>query len=223
MHQAQRVERIAHRGAKRELAENTLPAFRRAMERGAHALELDVHATTDGVVVVHHDPDLAAGGPRGERAIARLDWPDLAAANPEIPRLSDVLEAVPERVSLYIELKGAGVEAPAADLIRGSTRCAVHSFDHAAVRRVRELAPDLPRGILFDTYPADVEASMRYAGARDVWPEWRLVDERLVAAVHDAGGRVLAWTVNDRDAAARLIRLGVDGICSDDVRLLDDL
>ena len=52
------MERIGHRGAKRELRENTLAAFRRAFERGADAVELDVHATRDGVVVIHHDAEL---------------------------------------------------------------------------------------------------------------------------------------------------------------------
>jgi glycerophosphoryl diester phosphodiesterase len=86
-----------------------------------------------------------------------------------------------------------------------------------------KLAPELPRGILFDHYPADVEASMRYAGARDVWPNWRLIDQRLVSTVHAAGGRVIAWTVNGRSAAERLAALGVDGLCTDDVRLLEGL
>ncbi len=61
---------------------------------------------------------------------------------------------------------------------------------------------------------------MRQTGARDVWPKWQLVDRATVNLVHDAGGRVIAWTVNSRRAASSLIELGVDGLCSDDVRLL---
>ena len=57
---AKRPERIAHRGANREARENTLPAFLKALERGADGIELDVHATADGVVVVHQDPVLNA-------------------------------------------------------------------------------------------------------------------------------------------------------------------
>ena len=216
------VEHIAHRGAKREFAENTLPAFRRAVERGADAIELDVHATDDGVVVVHHDPELTLPGGR-RRVIADSTWRGLTHFVSAIPRLSDVLEAVPEPITLYVELKGAGVGDLVAPLIRDSKRCAVHSFDHTAVARMREIAPDLPRGILFDHYPADVAASMRFAGARDVWPEWRLVDHRLVSTVHAAGGRVIVWTVNTRDDAERLVALGVDGVCTDDVRLLEGL
>lgn len=222
MNRPQPVEHIAHRGAKRELAENTIPAFRRAVERGAQGIELDVHATSDGVVVVHHDADLGLAG-AGQRAIAELGWSELAHTAGEVPRLSDVLDAVPDHVTLYVELKGTAVEDAVAKLLRGSRRCAVHSFDHAAVARMGQLAPELPRGILFDHYPADVETSMRYAGARDVWPEWRQIDQRLVSTVHAAGGRVIAWTVNARSAAERLAALGVDGLCTDDVRLLEGL
>ena len=85
------------------------------------------------------------------------------------------------------------------------------------------IAPEIPRGILFDERPADVVASMRATQARDVWPNWRLIDLRLVGQVHGAGGRVIAWTVNSREAARDLAALGVDGLCTDDVRLLDGL
>ncbi|HTI65117.1 MAG TPA: glycerophosphodiester phosphodiesterase [Gemmatimonadaceae bacterium] len=221
MNRPQPVEHIAHRGAKRELAENTVPAFLRAVDRGADAIELDVHATSDGVVVVHHDPDVPVAV--GPRPIAELAWNELAHAGTEVPRLLDVLEVVPDDVALYVELKGHAVEDLVAALLGASKRCAVHSFDHSAVARMGQVAPALPRGILFDHYPADVEASMRYAGARDVWPEWRLIDQRLVSTVHAAGGRVIAWTVNARSAAERLAALGVDGLCTDDVRLLEGL
>ena len=85
---------------------------------------------------------------------------------------------------------------------------------------MREIAPDIPRGILYDDRVTDVSAAMKVTGARDVWPKWRLVDHATVKLVHDAGGRVIAWTVNSRRAANSLIELGVDGVCGDDVRLL---
>lgn len=223
------MERIGHRGAKRELPENTLAAFRRAFERGADAVELDVHATSDGVVVIRHDPDLGRdfAGLSG-RPIAGLSWAELeAAALPEelaVPTLAELLAIVPTGAVAYVEIKGEQIERLVADVIRASpTRCAVHSFDHAAVRRMFEIAPEIPRGILFDRAPADVAASMADAGARDVWPEWRLIDRGLVDRVHEAGGRVIAWTVNSADAAADLAALGVEGLCTDDVRLLDGL
>jgi glycerophosphoryl diester phosphodiesterase len=122
---------------------------------------------------------------------------------------------------VYVEIKGAGIEQQVADVLRGSrARTAVHSFDHEAIVRMREIAPDIPRGILFDDEHADVASAMQRTGARDVWPNWKLIDAALVAAVHATGGRVIAWTVNDAGVAVRLAALGVDGLCGDDVRVL---
>ena len=222
-----RVERIGHRGAKRELPENTLPAFARAFERGADAVELDVHATSDGVVVVHHDPSLH--GPSGALLeIEATPWATLQTAEIVagigIPTLEAVLAAAPPGSTIYVEIKGRGIEQAVADVIRASAaRCAVHSFDHAAIARLRSVAPDIPRGILYERAGEDVLGAMQLTGARDVWPHWKLIDAPLVAAVHGAGGRVIAWTVNDREVAARLVEVGVDGLCGDDVRLFDGL
>ena len=97
----------------------------------------------------------------------------------------------------------------------GRTQCAVHAFDHRAVVRVRNLAPGLPTGILLEARLVDPVAALRAAGATDLWQQWKMIDEELVAAVQGAGGRVIAWTVNDTAAAEELIRMGVDGVCTD--------
>jgi glycerophosphoryl diester phosphodiesterase len=226
MDRSGRFERIGHRGAPRELPENTLPSFERALERGADAIELDVHATADGVVVVHHDVVLGANVQPGDlrrAAIAETTWSRLRAVELTsgigVPTLDDVLRAVGRRARVYVEIKGRGIEQLVVDsLARAETECAIHSFDHDAVVTVRSLAPSVARGILFDRYPARVRQAMDRAGARDVWPKWSLVDRPLVDAVHAAGGRVIVWTVNDRYEAARLVDIGVDGVCSDDLR-----
>lgn len=223
------MERIGHRGAKTELPENTIGAFKRAFDRGADSIELDVHATFDGVVVVHHDPTLGRGFRNmAGRAIADLDWRTLAGAGESgavrIPMLSDVFGIVPGGGTVYVEIKGADIEALVAQVIANArTRCAVHSFDHACIERMRQLAPAIPRGILIDRADTDVLAAMSRTGARDVWPEWSLIDPELVERVHGAGGRVIAWTVNDVTSAAALVKMGVDGICTDDVRMLDSI
>ena len=221
------VERVGHRGAKRELPENTLPAFERAFERGADAIELDVHATADGVVVVHHDP--SAHSADGELVvIAESAWERVQrvefAGGIRIPRLAEALAAAPAGATVYVEIKGLNIEAMVAATIRESrARCAVHSFNHEAIARMRQIAPEIPRGVLFEDRVPDVPALMARTGARDVWPHWSLVDEALVQLVHARGGRVICWTVNDRAAAAKLAELGVDGLCGDDVRLFDDI
>jgi glycerophosphoryl diester phosphodiesterase len=141
-----------------------------------------------------------------------------------IPNLSEVFGVVPAGGTVYVEIKGNGIESLVRDVVgTAKVRCAVHSFDHDAIRLMRELAPQIPRGILYDAKPADVEADMRATGARDVWPNWKLIDRPLVERVHAAGGRVIAWTVNDTETAKALVALGVDGLCGDDVRLFDGI
>lgn len=215
------MERIAHRGAKREFPENTLSAFSRAFDLGADAVELDVHSTTDGVVVVHHDPTLGRQGP----AICDLSWAELERRTEgQVPRLLDVLEAIPASATAYVEIKGLGMEEAVAEtLARVPVRCAVHSFDHATVVRMREIAPKIARGVLFDGSLANLQDVLARSAARDVWPQWKLIDQALVNRIHARGCRVIAWTVNSREDAARLAAVGVDGICSDDVRILEEL
>src|SRR5947209_8418242 len=133
-----RVERIGHRGAPREFPENTLPAFDRALALGADAIELDVHVSSDGVVVVHHDPDVQG------RPIRTSPWSALSrvelAHGIFIPSLQQVLDLVGSRATVYVELKGQAVEKPAIEVIAASSaHCAVHSFDHEAVARSAHL------------------------------------------------------------------------------------
>jgi len=222
------VERIGHRGAPRDILENTLPSFERAFTLGAEAVELDVHLTVDGTPVVHHDPEvpIQTRPRRVTRPIASMTWKELSPVEISpgltIPTLEQVLALARDRGMVYVELKGKAVEERALAVIRASgARCAVHSFDHLAVKHAARLAPDIPRGVLFDEYPRDVVGTMREASARDVWPQWQMIDGRLVESVHNEGGRVIAWTVNSTRDAQRLVRLGVDGLCGDDVRLLE--
>jgi glycerophosphoryl diester phosphodiesterase len=219
------IERIAHRGARTELPENTVAAFERAFERGADGIELDVHATADGMVIVHHDPDLRLPVSGDTRPIAELRWREVGAsrgaAGTSVPTLAEVLAVAPPRATVYVEIKGLGIERLVADVIAASSvRCAVHSFDHATIERFKDIAPDVPRGLLFESGLDRLEDAMRRAAARDVWPHYTLVDAALVERVRVLGGRVIAWTVNDVASVQRLTELGVDGICTDDVRIL---
>jgi glycerophosphoryl diester phosphodiesterase len=219
---------IAHRGAPREYPENTLPSFERALELGADGIELDVHATRDRVVVVHHDPVPRATTTQralARKSIAELTHEELAtfsvAPGIPIPTLAEVLSLVGTSAIVYVELKGPSIEREAIDVIQRSlARCAVHSFDHPAIARARSLAPDLRRGLLFSRRDANPAAALEAAGALDAWPEWPLVDQAFVDSVHRIGGSVITWTVNDVGAARHVASLGVDGICTDDIRLV---
>ena len=221
-------QKVAHRGAPRELRENTLPSFLRALERGAEAIELDVHGTLDGVVVVHHDFSLGADTARPQFAgltIARTPWSTLGKVlyrdGQGLATLAEVLEAVGTRATVYVEVKAPGIEAAVVEVVRAATTpCAVHSFDHRIPRRVHELAPEIPVGILVDGYLLEPARALTEIGARDYWPDWRFCDASLVQAIQGAGGRVVAWTVDDPMVARSLAALGVDGLCANDIREL---
>lgn len=224
-----RPELIGHRGAPRERPENTLASFLRALDLGAEAVELDVHATRDGVVVVHHDavPRAQTSDPalRG-KSIAELTSQELATFHVEdepIPTLADVLRAVTPRATAYIELKGHAIEAETLDVVRRAgtlNRTPLHSFDHRSVVRARALMPGVATGILQVSYPLAPGDVLTAARARDCWQEWSLIDEDLVQSIHKAGGRVIAWTVNDASVARRLASIGVDGLCTDVLPLI---
>jgi glycerophosphoryl diester phosphodiesterase len=220
------VERIGHRGAPRVHLENTLPAFEAALKLAADAVELDVHVTADRRVVVHHDPTLKRGvtpSVLAGRAISAIKADELAAVDlgggASIPLLSEVLELTRGRVITYVEVKAGDIQAVVDVIDASGAICAVHSFDHEAIVTARELAPHIPRGVLFDRWPASVEAVVDRTQARDVWPKHSLVTESRVGEIHSLGCRAIIWTVNDARQAEQLSAWGVDGLCSDDLTL----
>lgn len=212
-------EKISHRGAHQTLPENSIPAFLRAIELGADAIELDVHATLDGTLVVHHDDVVnSPGEPR--RRIAAISASELKefrlAHDIEIPSLNEVFSAVGDKAFVYVEVKAPNVEPLVTRAIRESTaRCAVHSFDHRIVKTVKTILPAIRTGVLEVSRHVDPAVSLQATGAQDLWQEVAFIDEDLVARAHAVNARVIAWTANDADQWETLRRIGVDGICTD--------
>ena len=182
----------------------------------ADGVELDVHATRDGAIVVHHDADLPGAGPIAQLTLAEARRVRLRNGE-TIPLLSEVLELLRDR-DVWIEVKSLPpVHEPSLFevLDRGPcpVRYAVHSFDHRIVRRLGQTRPELRRGILLSAYLDDPVSAMRAVGATTLWQEWQQVDRELVNRVHDVGGFLIAWTVNEIGDLERLARMGVDGLC----------
>lgn len=188
------------------------------------AIELDVHATRDGVVVVHHDHVLspAANSPIAGRAISSLSLSELddfeLAPGVALPTLQEVLQVVGARAVLYIEIKAREIEALVAAVVESvsaaAPRCAVHSFDHRIVEKFASLAPRVPTGILEVGYPVDPASLLVAAHARDLWQACEFIDAALVTSIHRCGGRVVAWTCDDPAQWEQLREIGVDGICT---------
>jgi glycerophosphoryl diester phosphodiesterase len=207
---------IAHRGASGYEYENSRAAFRRAVMLDADGVELDIHATRDGGIVVHHDPELPGVGPIAQLSLAEAR--QLRILNGEsLPVLAEILDLVGDR-DVWVEVKSL---PPAYDcallaiLDQGPApqRYAIHSFDHRIVHRLGETRPGLRRGILLSCYLHDPVAVMRAVGATTLWQEWQQVDQELVTQVHEAGCTLVAWTVNEIGDLDRMVRLGVDGLC----------
>jgi glycerophosphoryl diester phosphodiesterase len=215
-------ERIAHRGAHQTHPENSLAAFERAIELGADGIELDVHATRDGIVVVHHDPIVHARHPQrpAHESIVELSAAELEqfplADGTRIPSLSETLDIVGDRATVYVEIKAQNIELLVTRCIRESeTTCAVHSFDHRIVRTVKTILPAIRTGILEVSRHIDPAASLVAASAEDLWQEVDSIDEEMVERAHSVGARVIAWTANDPSQWERLRAIGVDGLCTD--------
>jgi len=209
---------IAHRGASGIAYENSPSAFRLAKQLGADGVELDVHATGDGVLVVHHDYTIAGAG-----LISGLSSADIAhhplPNGEQIPTLAQSLDLL-DGLDVWVEVKSL---PPSFDgrlletLDRGPTpqRYAVHSFDHRIVARLGQVRPELSRGLLLSSYLLDPLTVLKSAGAGTLWQETNLIDLDLVQLMHKAGRRLIGWTANTEEEISRLAKLGLDGICGD--------
>lgn len=213
---------ISHRGAHEKLPENSIPAFERAIELGAEGIELDVHATSDGVVVVHHDPVVHAGGvPQSAPMVIASTRYDSLAGHPlapgiPIPTLNQALESIGTRAVVFVEIKASNIEPLVVKSIRESgADCAVHSFDHRVIASVKKLFPAIRCGVLQVARHLDPVLSLQRTGAEDLWQHVDYIDEELVGRAREIGARVIAWTANDTAQWQALRSLGIDGICTD--------
>jgi len=232
---------VAHRGASRYAPENTLAAFRLALEHGVPAVECDVRRTQDGHLVVIHDPAVdrttdgrGAVGSLTLEPLRRLDagrWFGPEFAGERIPLLREVLEAVRGRALIQIEIKNdpapsEGIEQQVAGALRDhgmEDEALVMSFDHRIIRELRSAAPRIAAGILYAARLVDPIGAARGAAADAVCVQWGYLDRDVVDSAHRAGLGVFVWTVDDEQAIGRCRDLGVDGITSNDTRLLTRL
>jgi glycerophosphoryl diester phosphodiesterase len=182
----------------------------------ADGVELDIHATRDGGIIVHHDPEIPGVGPIAQLTLAEARQLRIPNGEP-VPTLAEILDLVGDR-DVWVEVKGLPPEYDPVllgILEKGPVphRYAVHSFDHRIVQRLGAVQPSLRRGILLSAYLCDPVATMRSVGATTLWQEWQQVDQELVTRVHEAQCSVIAWTVNEVGDLDHMVRLGVDGLC----------
>lgn len=232
----QRPQIFAHRGARCAAPENTLPAFQRALELGADGIELDVHLTADGGLVVIHDFDVRKTTD-GQGAVAAMTLAEVARldagshfspafAGTRIPTLDEVFDLVGHRCRVNVEIKsvdpyGRDASDGVAALIRRRVLHAqviVSSFNPITLVKMRHLDPQITLGFLYD---GEMPAFFR-----DLWagppirpeaqhPEHGLIDAAYMTWARALGHQVNTWTVNEVGEARRLAALGVDTLITD--------
>lgn len=210
---------IAHRGASAVVHENSLAAFRAAVELHVDGIELDVHDTADGALVVRHDPSLA-GQTIPQLTLAAVRQHRLPNGEP-IPTLPEALAAIGLGCPVYVELKSLapthdGALFAAFDAGPDPARYHVHAFDHTLIRRLTRARAGLLAGLLASDYPEDPVAALEQAGATEWWQDASTVDAALANRLHEEGCHLFAWTVDDPAQARALDALGVDGLCTND-------
>ena len=224
------VEITAHRGDSSEAPENTIPAFKAAIESGADWIELDVGVTKDGVLVVLHDEDLkrVAGDSRkiGEltfEEVRRLDvgssfGPDFRGVG--IPSLEEVLDYCQGRVLLNIEIKYRKGQDLAfiprlVDLIcqrEMLNQCMITSFNYGCLQMVKIFEPALKTGLISSRPIAQPEI---YTSADNFVLSIELIEPDTVNRIHELGKEVIAWTVNDQYSVEKCRKARTDNIITD--------
>ena len=219
---------LAHRGARTVAPENTIEAFSVALAQGADGVELDVHRTADGGLVVHHD----AVAP-GLGVLADLGVEEIQRVRPEIPTLAEVLDAC-RGALVNIEIKNMPGDADydesheaarlVVELLEARAledEVLVSSFNLASVDRVHELAPTVATGVLsmFGVDPFDALEVCVAHGHGAFHPFVGILPSGAATAVatraHELGLRVNVWTVNDGHEIVRLAAAGIDGVVTD--------
>ncbi len=218
------IEVTGHRGAGGVCPENTLAAFRFAIELGCDRAELDVRLTSDGRLAVIHD-ETVERTTDGKGLVAGMSLAEIrhldAGEGEWVPSLDEVLDlAHSATITLQIELKGAGTEGVAPMVIRRHAMAegiVFTSFCHDRVRAAKELLPGARSGILVSCNPADPLGMLSAARADALHVRASRIDELLVRKVHGGGKHIAAWgRIVDAPLIRRLIGLGVDAIGSDD-------
>lgn len=232
---AERLPRVlAHRGLATDAPENTLLAFQHAVDLGITHIETDVHASSDGVAVTSHDPDLArvAGRPGvvGDLTVRELAAIDLGHGQ-SFSTLGDALDAFPS-AKFNIDIKADAAIDATVTAIRSAgaiDRVLVTSFsERRRARAVAQLpgvatsasAPVFARALLsaHARVPSAVRSALRTVDAVQVPVRAAglvVASPRIIAALHRAGVEVHIWTINDVATMAQLLDLGIDGLVTD--------
>ncbi|HEY0736453.1 MAG TPA: glycerophosphodiester phosphodiesterase family protein [Herpetosiphonaceae bacterium] len=223
---------IGHRGAAGYAPENTMASFERGLAMGVDAIELDVHPTRDGELVVIHDPTLdrttnghglvSAHTLEQIQALDAGSWFDPTFAGQRVPIFRDVMSWAKGRTQVIIEIKQGPIFYPNVEelLIAVLDETGMRdqvlaiSFDHISVHKLKQLAPDIPTGVLYAGRVVNPVSLAREAQADALMPYWPLLTKEEVAAAHEAGLFIGPWGGAEQNYEF-ILATGVDAVIAD--------
>ena len=216
---------MGHRGAAALEPENTLLSIARAMEIGVDAVEIDVRLSKDKEIIVIHDSTVDrttnGTGPVSSYALKEIKKLD-AGKGETIPTLDEVIDLIGNKVRLIIELKQEGTERKVVELIKRNNlddNVYVISFWHRLVKMVKEMESRIKTGVLLVGCPVDA-CIATHASSDALVMKYTFVNRKFVEIAHKEGLKVFIWNIDDRDLLKPYADMRVDGIGSNDPRVL---
>jgi len=214
------MKRIGHRGAKGHERENTLISFQKAIDLNVDGIELDVHLSSDGQIMVIHDETIDRTSNR-KGFVKNFTSSQLKKL--EIPTLTEVLHLVSRSCFVNIELKGIGTAKPVVELISHyileknwkDTDFLVSSFDWKMLEEVQLLNTKIRIGVLTEVNVADALAFAKKIKAHSIHPDYRLLTKENVALMRENGFEVYPWTLNSFEDIQTIKSFHVNGIIAD--------
>ncbi|MWB94312.1 glycerophosphodiester phosphodiesterase [Flavobacterium sp. GA093] len=218
--------KIAHRGAKGYEPENTLAAFQKALDLNADGIELDVHLSSDGQIMVIHDEtiDKMTNGKGFVNTLSLSELKSFLVADKyEIPTLKEVFDLVDKKCLINIELKSKETPQSVAALIKeyildknwSYEHFIVSSFDWSALQEVHNLNSKIPIGVLTET---DLELALAFAEtikAKAIHPDFHLLNQENTTRIQAHGLLVFPWTINELEDIQKIKKYKVNGIITD--------
>ncbi len=210
--------KVGHRGARAYEIENTLESFRKAIELGANAVELDVRTSNDAQLIISHDDNLKRVFGKDVRlSEATLEELKQLTGN-RIATLEEALHFIGRRVEkILVELKEFGYERKVLDVIRKEKledRVIIVSFHEEVLAHVRTLDKKIETGLIYSKFKKPIDAALKL-NAQYLVPLYRFVHRRDIAKAHKKNLKVIVWTINTTMEAQNYIAKDVDGIASD--------
>jgi len=214
------ILKIGHRGAKGHKPENTLASFEKAIDLNVDGVELDVHLSSDGTLIVIHDETIDRTT-NGKGLVNQFTASELQKHG--IPTLTEVLDLANRQCFVNIELKGIGTEKPVIELIEHYilykkwfyNDFLVSSFDWKMLEDVHFLDPRIRIGLLTEDAIEEAVAFAKKIKAFSIHPDYVLLSKENVALMQDNGFEVYPWTVNSIEDIQKIKSFNVNGIISD--------